>query len=283
MRWEILIPEISMTKLKTGLLLIPLLALVLTLFGIGTGAKNKPLPKLWFQYQDGGIIRKITPKREISLVFSADHRGEGSGIILDALKKYGIKAGFFLTGNYLKNPANLKYIKRIIGEKHFIGPHSYHHLYYNHWGSKKVLITKKKFNIDIQKNIRTIAVFGVDPSSITLLLPPYETFNATITKWANDEGLKIFTFTPKTLTYRDWTPKNHRSYISSNKIIKIIKGNLKLNKNYYKGAIFLIHLGVDKYRPDPLYHRLDDIINEFYKNGYKFARIDKFLLKKDFY
>ncbi|MGG3470282.1 polysaccharide deacetylase family protein [Neobacillus pocheonensis] len=63
-------------------------------------------------------------KKEIALTFDAGSDAAGIAI-LDVLKKYNLKATFFLTGKWVEKFPNLA--KRIADEGHEIGNHSYSH------------------------------------------------------------------------------------------------------------------------------------------------------------
>ncbi|MDF2903034.1 MAG: putative polysaccharide deacetylase, partial [Bacillus sp. (in: firmicutes)] len=66
----------------------------------------------------------ILSQKEIALTFDAGSDIAGIGI-LDVLKKYNIKATFFLTGKWAEKFPG--YAKRIVVEGHEIGNHSYSH------------------------------------------------------------------------------------------------------------------------------------------------------------
>src|SRR5512135_687728 len=54
---------------------------------------------------EGAVIRMDTTMKVIYLVSSADEFGEGAEKMLDILASKKVKASFFLTGNFLRNPA----------------------------------------------------------------------------------------------------------------------------------------------------------------------------------
>lgn len=63
--------------------------------------------------------------KEVMLTFDDGPTQKTTGPILDALKKAGIKAGFFSTGRQAKYNSDL--VKRILAEGHVLGSHSYYH------------------------------------------------------------------------------------------------------------------------------------------------------------
>ena len=155
----------------------------------------------------------------------------------------------------------------MILEGHYLGPHSYDHLYYNHWGEEKVLVTEKNFKADLIKNLDALVSFGIKRDSIKYFLPPFETYNTTIVKWSKSMGLIVFGFTPGTHTYKDWTPRNHRFYANSQFILQNV---LAKSRSGLHGSILLMHLGISHQRPDPFYLKLDFLLESLQKEGYIF-------------
>lgn len=66
------------------------------------------------------------PKEKIIYItFDAGFENGNTAPILDALKKHGVKATFFLVGNYLETQPDL--VKRMAAEGHTVGNHTYSH------------------------------------------------------------------------------------------------------------------------------------------------------------
>ena len=66
-----------------------------------------------------------TSQPQICLTFDAGYENGCTERILDTLQKHGVKATFFLVGNYLEqNPA---LVRRMAAEGHTVGNHTYHH------------------------------------------------------------------------------------------------------------------------------------------------------------
>lgn len=64
-------------------------------------------------------------QKEIYITFDAGFENGNTERILDALKKHGVKATFFLVGNYFETQPEL--VKRMAEEGHTIGNHTYSH------------------------------------------------------------------------------------------------------------------------------------------------------------
>lgn len=82
-------------------------------------------------YVNGGIIRTDPSKKQITLVFTAADKADGADAIISTLKKYGIKGGFFFTGEFYELYPEV--VKRLRTEGHLVGSHSYGHLLYMPW------------------------------------------------------------------------------------------------------------------------------------------------------
>ena len=64
-------------------------------------------------------------EKKIYLTFDCGYENGNTEAILDALKKHGVKATFFVVGHYLESAPDL--IKRMISDGHTVGNHTYHH------------------------------------------------------------------------------------------------------------------------------------------------------------
>src|SRR5699024_1378254 len=100
--------------------------------------------------QFGALIRGNSEEKDVALVFSAHKEDDGYGKITETLKNRGIKAGFFLTGAYLKNQPSKT--KKLYEDGHYVGPHSYAHLLYADWDERKTIVSKQEFKKDLIKN-----------------------------------------------------------------------------------------------------------------------------------
>jgi peptidoglycan/xylan/chitin deacetylase (PgdA/CDA1 family) len=224
--------------------------------------------------ENNALIRMNINEKTIYLIFSADEFGEGTTTILDILKNNNIKGSFFLTGNYLRDPANIKAVERIIQEKHFIGPHSDRHLLYASWEKRdSLLLTKDGFINDILANYSELKKKGADFSGTRYFLAPYEWYNSAISSWTSDMGLRLINLTPGTATNADYTTPLMSNYQSSDILMKRIMEFESKQEYGLNGAFILIHLGTDPARTDKFYLKLDEMISYFRSKGYAFKRL----------
>lgn len=92
---------------------------------IAEGGYQEKLDKIAKKRLRSEVERGDVGEKKVALTFDAGAAADSTPVILDILKKRGIKATFFLTGKWVEqNPA---LAKRIADEGHEIGNHTYSH------------------------------------------------------------------------------------------------------------------------------------------------------------
>jgi len=222
-------------------------------------------------------VRGDVSKKRLALIFTGGDFGEGTGHVLDTLKQRGLHASFFVTGDYLRKPEHQAFLKRIVAEGHYLGPHSDQHALYCPWEDrKKTLITKDFFRHDLQKNIDDLRKLGaLPPDKLLYFIPPYEWYNQDQTNWAREMGVLLFNFTPGSGSNRDWAPEGHKSFVPSQKIIDDILAYEQKDPHGLNGFLLLLHVGSE--RKDKTFLLLGDLLDELNRRGYEFARVDELL------
>ena len=219
-------------------------------------------------YQDGGIIRTDPSVKHIDFVFTAADKADGAERIISTLRKYNIKGGFFFTGEFFEMYPDV--VRRLVAEGHYVGSHSYGHLLYAPWGNRdSLLVTKQEFEEDIFKSYKVLREFGI--TDAPYFIPPYEHYNATISSWARQLGLRVINYTPGTLTNGDYTTPEMKRYFSSKEILGRIWEYERTDPNGLNGHIMLIHFGTDPARTDKFYDKLPGLIRELRRKGYSFT------------
>lgn len=227
-------------------------------------------------YSYGAIIRGDSTQKKIYLVFTGDEYADGAETISKVLAQEKVKASFFLTGNFYRNPNFNSLIKKLKNDGHYLGPHSDQHLLYCDWNKRdSLLVTKTGFETDLNKNYQAMANFGINKEAAGYFLPPYEWYNQTIADWAKAQGLQLINFTPGTRSNADYTyPEMGKSYRSSDEIYRSITAFNETKPNGLNGFILLLHIGTDARRTDKFYNRLAELITYLKRADYKLARID---------
>ncbi len=229
------------------------------------------------QYK-GAIIRGKTTKKEIALVFTGDEFGDGGKQVEAALKKHGIKAAFFFTGNFYRNKAFQPLIKSLHQHGNYLGPHSDQHLLYCDWNNRdSLLVSKSKFTNDLNNNLAAIKQNGIALSSVQYFLPSYEWYNDSIATWTKEMGMQLINYSPGTLSAADYTYPGLKNYRSSDEIYQSIIEKETTEPNGLNGYILLLHMGTDPKRKDKFYYRLNELITVLKKKGYQFKKINDLL------
>ena len=231
-----------------------------------------------FTLEQGAITRGDRSKRRLALVFTGDEFADGAPTITRVLKQHGVKASFFLTGRFYRNPAFKSVIQTLRDYGHYLGAHSNNHLLYCDWTNReKTLISKETFDTDLKRNYDAMSGFGISKNDARYFLPPFEWYNQTISNWTSSFGLQLINFTPGTRSNADYTTPEMAGYISSEAILHRIEGYEAKDPAGLNGFIFLMHIGVAAERTDKLYDHLDSLIDWMKIKKYELVRIDDLL------
>jgi peptidoglycan/xylan/chitin deacetylase (PgdA/CDA1 family) len=229
------------------------------------------------EIQHGGVVRTDTTKKEISLVFTGHEFADGGEIILRVLKKHGIKASFFLTGDFYRNRKFSGLIKSLKSNGHYLGAHSDKHLLYCSWEQRdSLLVSESEFKQDLRANYEEMKKFGIAKSAASYFMPPYEWYNDTISAWTRDLEIVLVNYTSGTYSNADWThPELGKQYLSSDTIYARILHYESQSPHGLNGFLLLTHIGTDPRRTDKFYRRLAGLITELKRRGYRFTRLSE--------
>jgi peptidoglycan/xylan/chitin deacetylase (PgdA/CDA1 family) len=231
-----------------------------------------------FTWSYGGVIRGRRDEKRMALMFTGGHFGEGAGTVLDTLEKHGVKGSFYFTGDFIQQEEHLPHIERMITSGHVVGPHGYAHLLYCPWDDRdKTLVTREEFAEDLKKNVLELSKLGVSCESMVWWIPPYEWYNNDISRWSDEEGHRLFNFTPGTLSHADYTEDDAKNYRSNQVIWDSIFKYEEKEPDGFNGFIMLIHIGAGPRRTEKFFDRLDELITELKRRGYSFATVPELL------
>lgn len=227
---------------------------------------------------DGAIVRGSTEFRQLALVFTGHEYAESAPAILDELARRGVRASFFVTGAFLRDPARADVIRRIVKDGHYIGPHSDAHLLYAPWtGPKKTLVTRAEFTADLEKNLDALMRFGVTRSAVPYFLPPYEWYTAEIAQWTERLGLTLICHTPGTRSNADYTEEGTPQFVSTDAIFESILRREREDPHGLNGFMLLLHAGAGPRRQDKFHRRFGELLDALATRGYWFVRVDRLL------
>ena len=211
-------------------------------------------------------------------MFTGDEFGEGADVISKTLQQEKIKASFFLTGKFYKNPAFKKSIQQLVSAGQYMGAHSDQHLLYCDWLNRdSLLVSKKQFDNDLDANYKAMSRFGIKKTNAKYFLPPYEWYNDSISKWTLEKGLQLVNYTPGTLSHADYTNANDNNYRSSEQILQSILNYEASHSSGLNGFILLMHIGAGPGRTDKFYSKLPELIKHLKQKNYQLLRIDELL------
>lgn len=195
----------------------------------------------------GGYYLGNEEDKKIYLTFDAGYENGNTEKILDALKENGVKAAFFLVGNYLETCPEI--VKRMMAEGHIVGNHTYHHK------DMATLTTKDAFMkelTDLEELYKEI--IGSDMPKF--YRPPQGKYSEEQLRWAKEQGYKTCFWS---LAYVDWDEKKQPTKEQAME---------KLTKRIHPGAIVLLHSTSSTNG-----EIMGDIIKEWKKMGYTFGEL----------
>jgi peptidoglycan/xylan/chitin deacetylase (PgdA/CDA1 family) len=228
---------------------------------------------------EGGIVRGRLDKRQLALVFTAHEFAEGAPVILGALSRRGVRASFFLTGAFLRDPANASVVERLVREGHYVGAHSDGHLLYAPWtGPKTTLVSRDEFTADIERNYEALKRFGIERSAAPVFLPPYEWYTEEIASWSRALGLTLICHTRGTRSNADYTGEGTPQFVSSEAIFQSILKREREDPHGLNGFMLLLHLGVGPGRSDKFHTRFDELMEFLITREYRLVRVDQLVL-----
>jgi len=226
----------------------------------------------------GAVVRGDSTRPWLALVFTGDEYADGATHIIDILEQQQVKASFFFTGNFYRDPGFQTVIKTLQKNGHYLGGHSDRHLLYCDWVKRdSLLVTKELFTKDLLDNYRAMMAFGIAMDDAPYFLPPYEWYNDSIASWTRDMGLQLVNLTYGTLSHADYTVPGTDGYRGSSEIFRSILDYESSEPSGLNGFILLMHIGTDPERTDKLYIYLEQLVKELKLRGYRFMRIDELL------
>jgi peptidoglycan/xylan/chitin deacetylase (PgdA/CDA1 family) len=235
-------------------------------------------------YDQGAITRGDPTTKKLALVFTGDEFADGADTIARTLKAQGVHASFFFTGRFYRNPLFESTIRRLKRDGHYLGAHSDEHLLYSDWSDReKVLISRQKFEQDLNRNYASMRVFGISKTDARYFLPPFEWYNQRISDWTAAMNLQLINFTQGTRSHGDYTTPEMKNYVESKAILESIKQHEARDPAGLNGFILLSHIGVAPTRTDKFYSYLNELLEWLKSKHYELVRIDLLLHVGDYH
>lgn len=197
--------------------------------------------------QYGAFYVGDTDKKVIYLTFDAGYENGNTAPILEALKKHGAPATFFLVSNYLETAPDL--VKRMVAEGHTVANHTAHH------PDMSALSSETAFAAELsalEEQYR--ALTGKD--MVKFYRPPQGKYSEDNLKMAQRLGYHTFFWS---LAYVDWYVDKQPTREEAMK---------KLTSRIHPGAIVLLHSTSSTNAAV-----LDELLTEWKRMGYTFGRL----------
>lgn len=229
-------------------------------------------------WDQGAIVRGNTERKTLALVMTGHDFGEGFNYITNVLDNKKVKASFFFTGDFYRNPEYDSIIRVLRNSGHYLGAHSDKHLLYCSWENRdSLLVSKSEFTTDLEANYAEMKRFGISKRDAPFYMPPYEWYNQSISDWTNEIGLKLVNYSPGTRSNADYTTPSMKNYISSDRIFESIIDYEETSESGLNGFLLLVHPGTSPERKDKFYYRLEELITSLKSRGYSFVKVNELL------
>ena len=170
--------------------------------------------------------------------------------LLELLKKYGVRASFFVVASYArKNPEIMERMKK---DGHLIGLHSLEH-------KDAYFQTPGYIKKDFAASICLLGRLGIRP---VYYRPPWGHQTRTVRREAEQYGMKMILWDVMAQDWRAWT--------SARTIVQ------KLKSRVYDGAVICLHDGRGRRgAPERTLLALRVLIPHWLESGYTFATVDQ--------
>lgn len=198
---------------------------------------------------DAYFVAPSTEEMKLYLTFDCGYENGNTEAILDALKKHGVEATFFVVGHFLESAPEM--VKRMVEEGHTVGNHTYHH----------PDMSKISDRASFQKEMDDVAslyreVVGEDMP--LYYRPPQGKYSVANLQMAQDMGYKTFFWS---LAYVDWNVNDQPTHQQAFD---------KLLSRVHPGAIVLLH-NTSKTNGEIL----DELLTKWEQMGYSFGTLEE--------
>jgi polysaccharide deacetylase family sporulation protein PdaB len=168
-------------------------------------SKRLTLSQLIKKYPNLLLLKGPATSNKVALTFDDAPDSQYTPQVLDILKKYQVKATFFLVGRQAEKHPNMA--KRIAREGHIIGNHSYNHALFTK-------LTDEQFVTQITRTQKVIkATIGYAPK---LIRPPYGEITETQLLWASSHHYNVVNWSVDSIDWKQLSEQQVSSNILSN-------------------------------------------------------------------
>ncbi len=188
-------------------------------------------------------------EKKIYLTFDAGYENGNTAPLLDALKKHGVSATFFVVGHFLETAPEL--VKRMVAEGHTVGNHTFHH------PDMASIADKKAFAAELTAVEEQYQSLIGEPMA-KIYRPPQGKYSESNLTMACEMGYTTFFWS---LAYVDWYTDNQPTAQQAYD---------KLLSRIHPGAIVLLHSTSATNAAI-----LDDLLTKWEDSGYSFGKLSE--------
>jgi peptidoglycan/xylan/chitin deacetylase (PgdA/CDA1 family) len=214
--------------------------------------KRLTLPQLRHKYPQYFRLNGSVLESKIALTFDDGPDNKYTPAVLDVLRKYHVKATFFVLG--VRAQANPAIIKQIVNEGHAIGNHSYNH-------ANPAKMTEAQFEKQFtQTQVILRDLIGYEPKFIRT---PYGALQEDQLRWAAKNGLVAVNWD---IDSKDWKELNASQVLAN------------ILDHTHRGAIILQHsAGGANQDLSGTVKALPILIEQLKKQGFKLVTVPELL------
>lgn len=193
------------------------------------------------------------PGKNVYLTFDEGYENGYTPVLLDILKEKGVKAVFFLTGDFVDSDPDL--VKRMYAEGHILGNHTNHH-------PLMADVSESQFQEELTAVEEKVnKLLGID-YDMKYYRPPQGYFSERDLALAQNMGYRLVFWS---FAYDDYSKPNE----SSDELVR--KSYLRVIQSAHDGEVLLLH-AVSKVNSQIL----SDVIDYYQGQGYTFASLDEY-------
>lgn len=214
---------------------------------------NQEIPKLASMFPNIVYMNGKSVDKVVSLTFDDGPDKHYTPLILDVLKKYNVRASFFVHGNRAKRLKCL--VKRMADEGHYIGGHACTH-------PNLTQITPEEVRAEISGGCDII--YKITNKNPEIIRPPYGELDIKVIQMMNNMDKKIMLWSINTF---DWLEKTDTNIVRN------------VTENIRSGDVVLMHSYTNK---RPTLEALPKIIERLQAENYRFLGVDEMIQTQEY-
>ncbi len=190
-----------------------------------------------------------TEEKIIYLTFDAGYENGCTPTILDALKKHGVPATFFVVGNYIETSPEL--VQRMVDEGHIVANHTCHH------PDMGTIADPEAFRQELEE-LEALYKEVTGQEMVKFYRPPQGKYSEANLETAKELGYRTFFWS---LAYVDWLQDDQPTKEEAFE---------KLLGRIHPGAVVLLHSTSSTNA-----EILDELLTKWEEMGYSFASLEE--------